>query len=227
MNRVFVTGDTHGDLDILKFKPWKKAVGDLDESDILIVCGDMGFFWDDYGPYDRYIKRYWEQQPYTVLWVDGNHENFDTLSAVPVSEKWGGRVQRCARNVYHLCRGEVYNIYGKTFFTFGGATSVDKALRTPGKTWWPQELPSEFEMLKGRRKLSAVNGVVDYIITHCADSLTLALIDLSYEKDVLTDYLGEISASTKWNKWFVGHYHLDQLMPDNIRLIYNDIIQII
>ena len=44
MNRTFVTGDTHGDIDIQKIKPWKKAVGDLDETDILIVCGDMGFF---------------------------------------------------------------------------------------------------------------------------------------------------------------------------------------
>ena len=226
MNRIFVTGDTHGDIDIRKIKPWKKAVGDLDETDILIVCGDMGFFWDD-GAYDRYIKRYWEQQPFTVLWVDGNHENFDILSAVPVGEKWGGKVQQCARNVYHLCRGEVYNIYSHLFFAFGGATSHDKWCRKEGVSWWPQEMPNQVEMINARNNLEKVDYEVDFIITHCADDFTQRMIDPSYEPDACTNFLREVSMTTSWKKWFIGHYHRDQIMPDNMRLIYHDIIQII
>lgn len=227
MNRIFVTGDIHGDVDIPKLKPWKKALGDLDETDILMVCGDMGFFWDDGGNYDRYIKRFWEQQPYTVLWIDGNHENFNTLSAVPVTEKWGGKVQQCARNVYHLCRGETFKIYGKEFFVFGGASSHDKWCRKENYTWWSQELPTEEEMENGRRKLDEIGYSVDFILTHCADDYVQTMIDPSYERDVLTNYLREVSITTSWKKWFIGHYHLDRPMPDNTRLIYKDIIQIV
>lgn len=226
MNRVFVTGDIHGDVDIRKIKPWKKTVGNLDETDILIVCGDMGFFWDN-GAYDRYIKKYWEQQPFTTLWIDGNHENFDILSLVPVSEKWGGRVQRCAQNVYHLCRGEVYNIYNHLFFVFGGAASHDKWHRKEGISWWPQEMPSEYEMIKGRANLQKVNNEVDFILTHCADDFTQKMIDRSYELDACTNYLREISLIASWKKWYIGHYHRDHIMPGNMRLLYQDIIQII
>lgn len=35
----------------------------------------------------------------------------------------------------------MYDIEGKRIFVFGGAYSIDKAMRTPGKSWWPDEMP--------------------------------------------------------------------------------------
>ena len=38
-------------------------------------------------------------------------------------------------SICHLMRGQVFDIDGKTFFTFGGGNSIDKAWRTPGVSW--------------------------------------------------------------------------------------------
>jgi hypothetical protein len=56
-----------------------------------------------------------------VLFVDGTHENFDLLNAM-AKESWnGGKVHIVSENILHLMRGQVFNINGKLFFTFGGA----------------------------------------------------------------------------------------------------------
>ena len=54
---------------------------------------------------------------------------------------YSGKVQihPNAPNVIHLMCGEIYNIEGKKFFTFGGAVSYDKEQRIPNVSWWKQE----------------------------------------------------------------------------------------
>ena len=48
------------------------------------------------------------EKPWTTLFVDGNHENFDRLKNYPITEEWGGKVQKIYDKVYHLMRGEIY-----------------------------------------------------------------------------------------------------------------------
>lgn len=104
--------------------------------------GDFGYgFWS--GPLGSEDAFYdWlAAQPYAVFFIDGNHENFDRLLALPVEPWRGGRIQRIRPNVIHLMRGEVYLIEGRTVFTFGGGHSADFWRRKPGASWWPQEMP--------------------------------------------------------------------------------------
>ena len=77
------------------------------------------------------LKPYTEL-PFSVLFVDGNHENFDLLNSYPVEIWKGGKVHRVKPNITHLMRGQVFEIEGKTIFTFGGATSIDRDFRTEG-----------------------------------------------------------------------------------------------
>ena len=227
MGRIFVTGDTHGDISIQKIKYFKKImVTDLTRDDILIVCGDMGICWDG-DRFDKYIQTYWSQQPMTVLFIDGNHENFDVLTKYPITEKWGGKVQQITENVYHLMRGEIYNIYDKTFFAFGGAASHDKHCRKEGISWWPQEMPSQEEYENGIRSLECNNYSVDFVITHSVDKESLKLINPHYETDSLNQFFNIVKNDIEYSHWFCGHYHLDGLLPNNITLIYNKIVQIL
>ena len=229
MNRLFVTGDTHGDYDIGKITYFKNSLKDLDikldREDYLIICGDAGIFWDD-GRFDAFIKQYWEAQPFTVLWIDGNHENFDKLNSIPIEEKWGGKVQKCAENVYHLMRGEVYDICNCKFFTFGGATSHDKEYRKAGVTWWRQEMPTLEEMCHGLHNLEKCDYKVDYILTHCADSYSQSQINPLFKTDELTHYLYQIYLSADWKKWYVGHYHMDRNLMNGVRVLYQDVIEL-
>lgn len=82
---TYITGDTHGKLEDLK----ERLKGlELKEDDILIICGDFGFDWNE----DLIEKWKAFEHPYTVLFCDGNHENFDILNDLPSTEMFGSKV---------------------------------------------------------------------------------------------------------------------------------------
>lgn len=64
-----------------------------------------------------------------MLFIDGNHENFDKLYSYPVETWYGGKVHKI---VIHLMRGEVYSIEGSSIFVMDGGYSIDKYRRTEG-----------------------------------------------------------------------------------------------
>lgn len=136
---VYLCGDTHGVQDIEKVKEYFDESSFSDEcskeDSYLIILGDCGVLWDD-GEEDRQVKEVFNNLPVTVLWLDGNHENYDLIDEYPV-EKWhGGKVQVINENIIHLMRGQVYEIDGLKFFVFGGGNSIDKAWRTENVSWW-------------------------------------------------------------------------------------------
>mgnify|MGYP000555154771 FL=1 len=97
---VYLTGDTHGDMD--RFKHGKLRW--LGKRDVVIVLGDFGFVWD--GSKEEQKKLDWlRKRPYTLLFLDGAHENYDLLAQYPEEELFGGKVQALGGNVYHVCRG--------------------------------------------------------------------------------------------------------------------------
>ena len=101
---------------------------------------------------------YLAAQDYTVLFIDGNHENFEKLNGFPIETWHGGRVHKIRGNVIHLMRGEVYDIEGHTVFAMGGGYSMDKAYRTQGVSWWPQEMPSQEEYDNAAANLERVGN---------------------------------------------------------------------
>ncbi len=48
---------------------------------------------------------------------------------------------------------------------------------------------------------------VNYIIIHCYATKMQTLINPLYKKDILIDYLQEISQKYEFKKWYFGHYH--------------------
>ena len=78
---VYITGDTHGGFQRFgsKYFPQQKNMG---REDYVIVTGDFGGLWDG-SPKDQYWLDWLEEKPFTTLFVDGNHENFDLLNALP------------------------------------------------------------------------------------------------------------------------------------------------
>ena len=71
---IYVTGDTHGDIERFKSREMKK----LGNGDTLIICGDFGFLWDDSRAERNALKKL-ASKDYTIAFVDGCHENFDML----------------------------------------------------------------------------------------------------------------------------------------------------
>ena len=120
---IYITGDTHGGFQRFgsKYFPQQKNMG---REDYMIVTGDFGGLWDG-SPKDQYWLDWLEEKPFTTLFVDGNHENFDLLNTLPERQWNGGRVHVVREHVLHLMRGQVFTFGGLTWFTMGGASSHD------------------------------------------------------------------------------------------------------
>lgn len=226
---VFVTGDTHGIHDFDKLSRLASCRPELTREDFVIVAGDFGGVWYD-KTLDRDLAPY-ERLPFTVLFVDGNHENFDLLNSFPVEEWHGGKVHRIRSNVIHLMRGQIFEIEGKTFFTFGGGTSIDKYMRREGVSWWQQEVPSYAEFDEAVANLERVGHRVNYVITHSCDEKSLYTPLLGTVSKSMTVYpdntmLMEFERTVEYDHWYFGHYHLDGYVTECKTALYHDILQV-
>ena len=231
MNKIIVTGDIHGNpfqrLNLENFPEGKTFT----KEDYVIILGDFGLVWDD-SAMEHSCLDWLENKPWTTLFIDGNHENYDLLNKFPIEEWGGGRVQKIRSSVIHLLRGEVYDIGGHKFFAMGGARSHDiqdgvlevgdsrikiwkkdnfKLFRINHISWWEEEIPNEKERKNALKNLAENDYKVDYILTHEAPSSDVALMDhLLYHPDEYSKWLEmEIRQKVKYKKWFFGHYHLN------------------
>ena len=127
--------------------------------------------------------------------------------------------------MYHVCRGSVLELEGKTYLCFGGAESQDKDDREPGVNWWKQEMPSDEEYDTCRRNLEKVDYKVDYVLTHDAPSRFLDFTALALgESNRLHLFLDEILLKLTYEKWFFGCYHKDVQLSTKSRCVFCDVI---
>ena len=91
-------------------------------------------------------------------------------------------------------------------------------------SWWDLELPTNQEMENGIKNLEKINYKVDYIISHCCPTSIQAFINPSFKKDILTDYLQEISEKCEFKKWYFGHYHDYKQVNSQFTLLYENIV---
>ncbi|MEK8132954.1 metallophosphoesterase [Paenibacillus filicis] len=229
---IYITGDVHGSVSIGKRLntrnfPQQKS---LTKKDYVIIAGDFGLVWNN-DKEDMYWRKWLnKEKSFTTLFIDGNHENHDLLDAYPVEEWNGGKVHKINESIIHLMRGQVYEIEGKKFFTFGGADSHDKEHRREGISWWRREMPSYAEYEEGLKNLDRHRWVVDYVITHTCCSGTMERISerlgIRYELDQMHRYFNDIDKKLKYKKWFFAHFHADIELPRNQRLIFTDVLQL-
>lgn len=221
----YITGDTHGEHGRFSADELSK----LSEGDYLFVCGDFGFLF-----YPKGTTGYSTQQneldmlsekPYTICFVDGNHENFDLIKEYPIEYWCGGKIHRIRPNVIHLMRGQVYTIDGKKVFTMGGAYSLDKYMRKEGLSWWSDELPNNDEYKEAIYNLREAGNEVDLILTHTAPREAIRLMGKypDMHDAELTGFLEWIMYEVKFGKWFFGHWHTDRKVMPNMRAVYYDI----
>ena len=249
---IYITGDCHSDFVRLNKENFPEQT-EMTKDDYVIICGDFGGVWnvDEESKRETWWMDWLEGRSFTTLFVDGNHENFDRLYSYPVEAWKGGKVHKIRPSVIHLMRGQIYQIDGKKIFTFGGASSHDisggilepddseykakkKELdqgwlpyRINHVSWWAQELPSEVEMDEGLKNLAEQGNKVDFIVSHCCSSSTQALLGGGlFTPDILTNYLEQIRQTTKFKKWFFGHYHDNKNVNAEEILLYEQVIRI-
>ena len=216
---IFLTGDTHGVLEIGRLNPDNFPAGQsLTRDDLVIILGDFGLLWSD-PPRSEELGalEQLENSPWTTLFLDGNHENFSLLKALPGEERFGAPVGVVSAHVFHLRRGYIYTLQNKHCFVFGGARSVDRKGRRSGESWWRQEIPSEEEFRRGLDVLEEADWKVDWILTHTAPNHILKKTNLLkyLAGDPVSAYLDELCREVGYDRWFCGHLHLNRYFPED------------
>lgn len=243
---IYITGDTHSDFS--RFTEENFPIqSEMTKYDYIIICGDFGGVWtfEEESKREKKALDWLNNKNFTTLFVDGNHENYTRLYNYPIEEWKGGKVHEIRDSVLHLMRGEIFDIDNKKIFAFGGARSHDiqdgilnldeeeriyeyrkrgAYFRIRDFSWWDLELPIEEEIQNGISNLEKVNYKVDYVISHCCPTSIQALINSTYKRDILTDYLQQISEKCTFKRWYFGHYHDYKQVNSQFTLLYEDIV---
>ena len=229
-----IAGDTHGTLDLEKvtryFREAEIRGRQFTDKDYLIILGDVGVAGFTAGG-EASTRQALREFPVTTLFIDGNHENFDKLYAYPV-EKWnGGKIHRIDDKILHLMRGQVFEICGTTFFTMGGAYSIDRAYRSLGIDWFEEELPSEEEWEEGMENLENAGWEVDYVLTHTgpeeiADQMGYGTDPRREEELPFRRYLQKIAEKLDFSAWYFGHFHEDTDVDGLFFCLYDNVVEV-
>ena len=243
---IYITGDTHSDFSRFTEENFQ-IQSEMTKDDYIIICGDFGGVWtfEEESIREKELLDWLDNKNFTTLFVDGNHENYTRLYNYPIEEWKGGKVHKIRDSVLHLMRGKIFDIDNKKIFAFGGAKSHDiqdgilnldeeekiyeyrkrgAYFRIRDFSWWDLELPTNQEMENGIENLEKINYKVDYIISHCCPTSIQALINPIYKRDILTDYLQQISEKCTFKKWYFGHYHDYRQVNAQFTLLYEDIL---
>ena len=231
---IYITGDTHNTEDMMNLSSKNMKLCCMEQGidfhsiTYAIVLGDFGLPWssdcqiDEEGIHpgdhtDRYLLKWYNQKPFKILAVMGNHDNYDVIEKLPDVEMFGSKVLKVSDNVFYLKRGEIYYMEDKRFLVLGGAMSDDKAWHKPHESWWEQEEWSEEEKAACQEKLEKENEF-DYVLSHTGSSAGITLTDdffcneenlkqLQRDSNVVIN--DKIDSLISYKKWFFGHWHSD------------------
>ena len=270
--KVVITGDIHGD-----FSGVIKAADKLPEPSLIIISGDFGGVWafdprmvdlsrsslkyssmfdEAENNLSRESKKLDELSSnlkgHTLMFIDGNHENFDRLYSFPEVNVYNAKAHQIRSNILHIKRGEIVKVNGMKLFMFGGAYSHDisgglvdiespnaaiqymeametgLAFRTKRVSWWKEEKPSDEELDYGYKQIEK-NPEVDYVVTHQTNMAIESKIGINYKGEFgydFHDFLRAIDINLDFKLWFFGHYHDNILLDDKHMLLYEKYISI-
>jgi hypothetical protein len=222
---ILFSGDFHAnalnELSIITrsalLKKYQQAV--FDKINYHIILGDAGFLWPGNEKNDLYNYKTLAKRPFPILCVIGNHEPVLGRPGLPEVDIGIGEKVILIRKenpfVAYLKRGKVYKIEGHKFLVLGGALSIDKDLRQPGKSWWEQEYWSEdeknqlFLMLEKKKKF-------DYVLTHTGPSRINVTINPFKRAGLMPKFFDQVAVLNEnidgmitCKQWFCGHWHKD------------------
>ncbi len=203
--KILIIGDSHGNTGWLQTA---LNYGHDQGCELAISVGDFGYWprWSGGQKFIKKIERTLAALEMNLWFVDGNHEDHERLRALGIT-----RSRDITKHITWKPRGSDEILDGVTFGFFGGAVSVDAMARTPGYTWFSEEIPTAHEWA---RVYNMKN--VDVMISHEVPASPLELHpgrsqwphNLLKASQDLRDELLELQRHLKPKIWFGGHHHM-------------------
>lgn len=197
-DRIAVFGDVHGRVNQLTW-----CIEDFDVR-IAILCGDCFGFGEK--AMER-MKVLYEITPNCeYYWCDGNHEAHDWIKLmIDLHGRENPITPAEAPNVHYMPRGSKLELPdGRIALFAGGAVSIDRAWRTEGETWFPQEILT-MDYLEHVKKEK-----VDILITHtCGRVNLMKMLPFNQDKciDASYDAIDWLLDQVDPDLWYFGHWH--------------------
>ena len=210
---LYITGDTHGDYDVFA----ERRLDKLKRGDTLIITGDFGFIWDNSEKESKTLKKL-AKKKYTILFVEGAHENNDSIRSHDEVELFGGRAIKIADNIYCLNRGEIYTIEDKSVLALGGGMPPYADEDDDSKT-----LPTDEELEYAVNNIQERHRRIDLIITHEAPASVKRLIDRNATINDLNIFLDTVLHNTRYGKWYFGSLHQDRQVSDRLICVFEEV----
>ncbi len=185
---MIILGDIHGN---------SRAASILASNhpeETILQVGDFG--WG----FDKHTDARLQALPENVKFIRGNHDN----------------PHRCQEHPGYLGDFGFRSIDGLGVFYVGGADSIDKDLRTPGRDWWPEEQLSDEQLAAALAQFRVVAHEVDVIVTHDAPQ---DVVETAFQSISRSNGFGPIRptrtrlalqvlhAIQPVSRWYFGHWH--------------------
>ena len=139
MNRLFITGDIHGEA-IERFS-YKKhpEFRELDEQDVILIVGDCGLpfgvnlpsYDSKYKQKDKYELDWLSKRKETYLFLCGNHDDRSAIGEMPYVDKFNGQLRQVIfdgityDNIFYIDFPQILDICGQHCLCIPGAKSHD------------------------------------------------------------------------------------------------------
>ena len=197
MYKILVVGDIHGSWGRLNTLISKK------KPDIILQVGDFGW-WPSMEinikkqhACNKWILKGVKPGSSKIYWCDGNHEEHPDLIQ-------NGKIHEMYDGVYHASRGSVFTLPdGRNVLFVGGADSIDKNFRTPGRDWFGGENISQVEF----ETIMSVDKKIDIVISHTCP-MKFDIVEKTHDScDTNRLVLDEVLTKYKPNYWYFGHWH--------------------
>ncbi|MBQ8057237.1 MAG: metallophosphoesterase [Ruminococcus sp.] len=218
---IYITGDIHGDLGDIE----SRSISKIKKGDILIVTGDFGFLWDNSKSELKSLKKL-SKKKFTILFVEGVHENFDMINEHEEIELYGNFAKKITDNIYCLKRGVVYTIEGKSVFTLGGGTVDDPIEKADSDPLNDKAIPTDKELQEAVNNLQGIGKKVDIIITHEAPASVKRLIRRDSSINDLNIFFDTLLHNVKYKMWYFGSLHTDRALSTNMTCVWQNVIKV-
>lgn len=223
MARVAVVGDWHGNTPwINELLPYLARRG---YTHVLHV-GDFGVSGPGYHEtaFAKTLQTLTERHKITVLFIRGNHDNPDYLDSLPVTLRPTDYMEfdnlaylhENNERIGYMSDGFLLTHLGRKIMGLGGAVSIDREYRTPGRDWWARETINPLFRDTAEGWVGEADSI-DVMITHDAPATAPLQLFPAFEARFKAasakacqdhrDYLQWIVERIKPQALIHGHYH--------------------
>lgn len=207
-NKIIAVGDLHTEWSHLNALIAKKR------PKIVWQCGDFGY-WPRFhntnalGPTSKRKFNQYGIKPGNckVYWCDGNHEDHWAIK----NDLLDKGVNEIQPNVFYMKRGSTLELPdGRIVLFMGGAESIDKAERTLGHDWFPEEVITQAD-------IENLPNKIDIVISHTCTIDMYRTIMRDRQGDTYRQYKGVdpslhalqyIFERYEPSLWYFGHFHM-------------------